>query len=372
MYIYEYPEWPQFTWNNNDLITLVASVKNAQGKLIGKMSNLGFELIKQANLEIMTQEVLKSSEIEGEFLDNSKVRSSICRRLGLEMPGIITSDKNVDGIVDMMIDATQNFNSELSKERLCGWHSSLFPNGFSGLYKISAGQFRDDSKGPMQVVSGGFGKEKVHYQAPNANLLNIEMDIFLNWFNTMQDIDLTVKSGIAHLWFVTLHPFDDGNGRIARALSDMLLTKSDNQIYRFYSMSSQILKERKGYYEILEKTQKGNLDITNWLQWFLNCLLNALNSSETILSKIIFKHNFWHKNAFKIENERQSKIINMLIDGFEGKLNTTKYAKICKCSQDTALRDIQCLISKNILIKLPGGGRSTSYELNLPENDIIR
>lgn len=363
MYLYSNPNWPIFEWNSEQLLPLLSFVRNKQGKLIGKMGTLGFELRNEANLEILTQEIIKSTEIEGEILDKEQVRSSIARRLGLDISGLVYSERHVDGIVDLMIDATRNFDKDLNNERLFSWHSALFPIGQSGMYKIIAGQWRDDSTGPMQVVSGALGKEKVHFQAPPAVLIEHEMRLFLDWFNLEQKTDLVLKAAIAHLWFVTIHPFEDGNGRISRALSDMLLARSDEQSYRFYSMSTQIRKERNSYYDILEKTQKGSLDITTWLEWFLNCLFHAIEHSEKILEKIINKHSFWVKYSGISINDRQRKILNMLLDDFQGVLNTTKWAKIGKCSQDTALRDIQDLIEKEILVKSEQGGRSTNYVL---------
>jgi len=362
-YIYEQSDWPRFKWSDSRLITLLPEVRNIQGMVIGKMRALGFELQNQANLEILTQDVLKSTEIEGEILNPEQVRSSIARRLGLDISGLVHSDRNVDGVVEMMLDATGNYDKPLTKERLFGWHNALFPTGFGGIYKIIIGSWRDDSTGPMQVVSGPMGKERVHYQAPAAELLDKQMGHFFKWINDKQQIDLIVKAAIAHLWFITLHPFEDGNGRIARAITDMILAQSDNQSTRFYSMSTQIRNERKQYYDILELAQKGGLDISDWLEWFLECLLNALKSSEILLGKVIFKHHFWIKNALRLENDRQKKILNMLLDGFDGKLTTTKWSRIGKCSQDTALRDIQDLMEKQILYKLPGGGRSTGYDL---------
>ena len=368
VYIYEQSNWPIFEWNSETLLPLLSMVRNRQGKLIGKMGMLGFELRSEANLEILTQEIVKSTEIEGEDLDKQQVRSSIARKLGLNISGLIYSERHVDGIVDLMIDATKNYDKELTRERLFSWHSALFPNGRSGRYRIIAGQWRDDSTGPMQVVSGSLGKEKVHYQAPHALKIENEMTLFFDWFNREKKTDLVFKAAIAHLWFVTIHPFEDGNGRISRALSDMLLSQSDEQSYRFYSMSTQIRKERNSYYEILEKTQKGGMDITRYLEWFLNSLLNAIKYSDVILEKIIYKHYFWTKNAKLNLNSRQIKILNMLMDDFIGVLNTTKWANIGKCSQDTALRDIQDLIEKEILIKSDQGGRSTKYELK--SNDV--
>ena len=363
MYIYERPDWPEFKWNTDEVLTLFIKVRSLQGRVIGQMGALGFNLKNQANLEILTQDVLRSSEIEGELLNPEQVRSSIIRQLGLNISGLVHSDRNVDGVVEMMIDATENFNKPLNKQRLFGWHNALFPTGYSGIHKVLVGKWRDDLTGPMQVVSGPIGKEKIHYQAPSSSCLEKEMKKFLEWFNHRQDTDLVIKAALAHLWFVTLHPFEDGNGRIARALTDMILAQSDGQSYRFYSMSAQIRNERKQYYDILELTQKGELDITEWLQWFLYCLLSALKLSKKILKKVIFKHKFWTNNTSRIENERQKKILNKLLDGFDGKLTSSKWAKIGKCSQDTALRDIKDLIDKQILYKLPEGGRSTGYAL---------
>ena len=363
MYIYQQPDWPHFTWNTDNILPLLTTVRNLQGRVVGKMGALGFELKNQANLEIITQDVLKSTEIEGEVLDADQVRSSVARRLGLDISGLVYSDRDVDGVVEMMIDATEKFNSPLNKERLYAWHNALFPSGYSGMHKVLVGRWRDDSNGPMQVISGPIGKEKVHFEAPAADVLEAEMQRFFSWMNERQQMDPVIKSATAHLWYVTLHPFEDGNGRIARTITDMLLARSDNQSYRFYSMSAQIRKERKVYYDILERTQRGKIDITDWLAWFLHCLLNALEASETILEKILRKQSFWLINTNKVKNERQQKLLNRLLDGFNGKLTTSKWAKIAKCSQDTATRDIQDLIDKEILYKLPGGGRSTGYDL---------
>ena len=362
-YIYQKPGWPRFFWNTEKLLTLLTEVRNMQGRIVGQMSALGFSLKDHANLEILTQDILNSTEIEGEVLDKNQVRSSIARRLGLNVSGLVASDRNVDAVVEMMIDATRNFDQPLTRGRIIGWHNTLFPSGYSGMLKIRVGKFRDDASGPMQVISGPIGKEKVHYQAPPAAALEIEMAAFFDWFNKEQGIDLVIKSALAHLWFVTLHPFDDGNGRIARALADMILARSDGRPHRFYSMSAQIRAERKQYYEVLEKTQKSSLDVTCWLEWFLKCLLNAIKASAKTLDMVVFKHNFWLTNAAKIENERQRKMLNKLLDGFDGNLTSSKWAKICKCSQDTALRDIRDLLEKKILQKLPGGSRSTAYAL---------
>ncbi len=362
-YIYQQNDWPNFVWNDEYLLNLIGRVRNLQGKLVGKMESLGFDLRNEAVLETLTLDVLKSTEIEGEILNPEQVRSSVARRLGMDISGLVSSDLKVDGVVDMMFDATQKFKKPLTKQRLFDWHFALFPTGRSGMYKIIAGNWRDDSTGPMQVVSGALGKEKVHFQAPEASVLESETKRFFDWFNKKDKIDPVIKAGIAHLWFVTLHPFEDGNGRIARALTDMLLARSDGIPQRFYSMSSQIRKERKEYYNKLEKTQKGNLDVTNWLDWFLNCLLNALGASNQILAKVIYKHRFWNKNATRIQNDRQKLLLNKLLEGFIGKLTTSKWAKIAKCSPDTALRDIQDLVNKKILRKTEEGGRSTNYEL---------
>lgn len=364
IYIYENEFWPNFTWNDQELIELLGKVRNLQGRIVGKMESLGFNLKQQAELETLKTEILRSSEIEGEILNPEQVRSSIARKLGMDISGLIPSDRNVEGIVDMMLDATQNFSQPLTKERLFDWHYALFATGRSGMYKVIVGNWRNDSTGPMQVISGPMGKEKMHFQAPAATQIEKEMNAFLDWFNNYEKIDLVLKAGIAHLWFVTIHPFEDGNGRIARTISDMLLARADGISQRFYSMSAQIRQERKEYYEILEKTQKGDLNITKWLTWFLNCLLNALHESNTILEKVISKHNFWIENALKIQNDRQKLMLNKILDGdFFGKLTSSKWAKITKCSPDTALRDIQDLIDKGILKKAEGGGRSTNYKL---------
>ncbi len=362
-YIYQQDNWPNFTWNINELSDLLAEVRNKQGRLIGKMEILGFDLQNEAFLETLTSDILKTNEIEGIVLNKEEVRSSIARRLGIDIGGLPPINRNIEGIVDMMFDATNNFDKPLTKKRLFDWHYALFPMGRSGMYEIIAGNWRDDSTGPMQVVSGAMGKEKVHYQAPPAKVIDNEMTGFLNWFNNKKNIDLVLKASIAHLWFVTLHPFEDGNGRITRAITDMLLARSDGLPQRFYSMSTQIQKERKTYYDILEKTQKRNLDITEWINWFLNTLQKAIINSEETLSLVIKKHKFWNTHGTKIKNERQKKILNKLLDGFTGNLTTSKWAKIAKCSQDTALRDIQYLIEKGILIKSNSGGRSTKYEL---------
>ncbi|GHB47996.1 Fic family protein [Mongoliitalea lutea] len=362
-YIYHNPNWPSFYWNHEAIIQQLSIVRNLQGRLLGKMESLGFDLKNEAFLHTLTLDVLKSSEIEGEYLDLDQVRSSIARKLGMEIAGAVESDRFVDGVVEMMIDATRNCFEPITKDRLFDWHAALFPTGRSGMYKISVADWRQDSTGPMQVVSGALGKEKVHFQAPEASVTETEMSRFLEWFNTHESIEPVLKAAVAHLWFVTIHPFEDGNGRITRALTDMLLARSDNSNQRFYSMSAQIRKERKDYYEILEKTQKGKLDITAWIEWFLACLTNALKATDEALDAVLFKANFWRKHTHTVLNERQRKLLNMLMGEFEGKLTSSKWAKITKSSKDTAIRDINDLLEKGILQKEAAGGRSTNYEL---------
>lgn len=365
MYIHQYKAWPKFTWDDKALSKLLTSARHKQGRLLGKMEGLGFSLKEEATLQTLTQDVLKSSEIEGEILNADQVRSSIARRLGMEVAGLVPSDRNVDGVVEMMLDATQRYNSALGDERLFGWHAALFPTGRSGMYKIVVGNWRNNSKDdPMQVISGAMGRETVHYQAPDAELLEQEMKHFLTWFNSTVDIDPVLKAGIAHLWFVTVHPFDDGNGRIARAITDMQLARADESAQRFYSMSSQIRVERNTYYDMLEKTQKGDLDITEWLEWFLSCYDRALSNTGQTLANVIQKAKFWENPTTTNINDRQRHMLNKLLDGFDGKLNSSKWAKITKCSQDTAGRDIADLIERRILIKEAGGGRSTTYALS--------
>ena len=364
IYIHQKKDWPNFKWDSEDIVNLLSEARNLQGRLQGKMEALGFELRNEALLDTLTLDVLKTSEIEGELLNHDQVRSSIARKLGMEIVGSVESDRNVDGVVEMMLDATQNCFKPLTKTRLFDWHAALFPTGRNGMYKIIVGDWRKDTTEPMQVISGPMGKEKVHFEAPNSDLLEKEMSSLLNWFSQNNKIDLVLKASIAHLWFVTIHPFDDGNGRITRALTDMLLAQADKSNQRFYSMSAQMRIERKQYYDILEKTQKGDLNITNWIQWFLQCLINALNSTEEVLVKVLFKGNFWQIHSKTIINERQKKLINKLLDSFDGKLTSSKWAKIAKCSKDTAIRDINDLIEKEILRKEEAGGRSTNYELN--------
>lgn len=360
MYIYNDKNWPNFKWDIDFIEPLLSLLRYKQGKLLGRMESLGFNLQKEAILRTLTQDVVKSSEIEGEILDTKQVRSSIARRLGVEV-GTASINQNVEGIVEMMLDAVKNFEQPLTQERLFKWHASLFPTGRSGINKIFVGEWRNDAYGPMQVISGPFGKEKIHFQAPSAQSVNLEMAHFLKWFNKEEKIDLVLKAGIAHFWFLTIHPFEDGNGRIARTLTDMLLARSENSSQRFYSFSSQIRQERNKYYNILEKSQKGTIDITLWLEWFLKCLERAIEGSQNSLETVLFKARFWEKNSKYSFNDRQRKVLNLLMDDFKGNLTTSKWAKITNCSQDTAHRDIVDLISKGILTKNVEGGRSTNY-----------
>ena len=362
-YIHNRKNWPKFTWSPERLAVQLAGVRHRQGRIIGRMEGLGFSLRNEAVLQILTEDVLKSSEIEGEKLDKDQVRSSIARRLGLEFGGLSSVDRRVEGVVEMMLDATGHYADPLTDERLFAWHSALFPMGRSGLAKIVVGGWRDQESDPLQVVSGPMGREKVHFQAPEANRVPEEMRAFLKWFNGSPSIDPVLKAGLAHLWFVTIHPFEDGNGRMARAIADMALARSENSRQRFYSMSAQIRLERTAYYDLLEKTQKGGLDITPWLEWFLGCLDRALGGVEHILAGLFRKARFLEAQAHEPFNERQRAIINRIFDGFEGKLTSSKWAKLAKCSQDTSLRDIDDLVKRGILSKGPGGGRSTSYAL---------
>lgn len=362
-YIHELSAWPHFKWSDEAIATQLAAVRHLQGLLLGRMKGLGFQLQKEAVLKTLTEDVLKSSEIEGEVLDRDQVRSSIARRLGMDVGGLSSADRHVEGVVEMMLDATQNFNEPLTAERLFGWHAALFPTGRSGMRKITVGAWRDDKDGPMEVVSGPFGKEKVHYQAPVAGRLDPEMKSFLDWFNGTDKTDSVIRSALAHLWFVTIHPFEDGNGRIARAIADMALARSENSSQRFYSMSAQIRLERKEYYDILETTQKADIDITHWLEWFLACLDKAIEGAEKILLTVLNKADFWKKHETGAFNERQRDMVNRLLDGLAGKLTSSKWATVEKCSTDTALRDINELVDKGVLHKDEGGGRSTSYSI---------
>ena len=366
MYIHQQKDWARFSWDNEKLTEILAQVRHRQGRMLGRMEAIGFRLREEATLQTLTLEIIKSNEIEGEHLDQDQVRSSIARRLGMNIAGLVPSTRHVEGVVEMMLDATQRFNVMLTDERLFGWHAALFPTGRSGMFKIAVGNWRDNTNCPMQVISGPMGREKVHYEAPDADRLTEEMRRFLAWFNAELTTDPMVKAAIAHLWFVTIHPFDDGNGRIARAIADMQLARADGSPQRFYSMSAQIEREKNRYYDMLESTQKETLDITGWIDWFLGCLDRAMQNAEEILASVMIKARFWERTAHVPLNPRQHLMLNKLLDDFVGKLTTSKWAKIAKCSQDTALRDIHDLVEKSILTKEEGGGRSTSYVLYFP------
>jgi Fic family protein len=363
MYIHELAEWPGFHWNKERLAQPLADVRHRQGVLIGHMGALGFNLRQEAVLQTLTTDVIKSSEIEGERLDPEQVRSSIARRLGMDVGALKAADRDVEGVVEMMLDATRNYNQPLTAERLFGWHAALFPTRRSGMRKITVGAWRDDREGPMQVVSGPMGKERVHFEAPAAPRVEKEMSAFLDWFNGNSDLDPVMKAGLAHLWFVSIHPFDDGNGRIARAIADMALARSENSPQRFYSMSAQIRQDRNAYYEILEQMQKGDMDVTPWMEWFLGCLGRAIDGAQTVLAAVLAKARFWERAQRGSINDRQKLVLNRLLDGFEGKLTTTKYAKLTKSSPDTALRDINLLVEAGLLVRSSEGGRSTSYAI---------
>lgn len=366
-YIWQQTDWPTWSYDVTTLSILLANAHQAQGRLLGKMQSLGFGVQQQTSLQVLTDDVLKTSEIEGEFLRPELVRSSVAKRLGIDIGGLSDSDRTVDGIVDIVMDATSNHAHDLSLDRLLSWHAALFPLGYSGIHKISAGQLRDDRLGPMQVISGAIGREKVHFEAPPASCLRSEITQFLNWFNASQSLDPYLKAGIAHLWFVTIHPFDDGNGRIGRAIADMALSRADQSRDRFYSLSSQIMKERQGYYLHLERSQKGSLDATEWLAWFLQCLINAIDSANSNLYSTLAKTQFWQHWQGVPFNERQIKLLNRLLDGFEGNLTNKKWSLIAKCSADTALRDITDLLDRGVLSRGSSSGRSTHYLIKQPE-----
>ncbi len=363
-YIHQLAEWPQFTWDHEAVALPLADIRYRQGRLLGRMEGLGFSLQREAELETLTLDVVKSSEIEGENLNTDQVRSSIARRLGMDIAAAIPANRNVEGVVEMMLDASRNFDMPLTKDRLFAWHAALFPAGRSGMRKIIAGAWRDDAAGPMEVVSGPIGKERVHYQAPAAPLLDGEMARFFDWANESDGTDPLLRAALAHLWFATIHPFDDGNGRMARAIADWALARSEKSPQRFYSMSSRIRQERDGYYEILERTQKGTLDVTPWMAWFLACLGRAFEGTEATLATVLHKARFWQKRADVDVNDRQRLLLNRILDGFDGKLTSSKWARIAKCSQDTAIRDINDLVARGVLEKNAGGGRSTSYSLS--------
>lgn len=364
IYIHERSHWPTFTWDPIKLAPLLAAVHQHQGRLQGRMEALGFNLQNEAMLLTLTQDVVKNSEIENETLDPDQVRSSIARKLGMDIAGLVPADRHVDGAVEIALDAIQHFNKPLTKERLFHWHAALFPIGRKNMNPIIVGDWRYDQYGPMQVVSGALGHQRVHFKAPAASRIEEEMNVFLAWFNNKQSMDPTIKAGLAHLWFVTIHPFEDGNGRIARTITDLQLARSDNNSQRFYSLSAQIRKERSSYYRYLESTQKNGLDVTDWLEWFLTCMEHALLSTTETLAKVLLKARFWEQHKTVKFNDRQRLMLNKLFEKFIGKLTSSKWAKITKCSQDTASRDIQALIELGILVKEAAGGRSTSYVLN--------
>ena len=367
MWIHEYDNWTTFTWDSEAIGQKLAAVRHKQGRLLGRMEGLGFDIRQEASLDTLTNDVVTSSAIEGETLSRSDVRSSLAQHLGIERAGIKPPKRDIDGIVEIMLDATQNYTLSLTEERLFAWHSALFPTGRSGMHKITVGAWRTDASGSMQVVSGAIGRQKVHFEAPSAKRLNVEMQAFLQAFNAPQAGDPVLKAGIAHLWFVTIHPFEDGNGRIARAIADMALTQADNTTERFYSMSMQIEAERKQYYEQLERQQRSSPNITEWLLWFLECLERAIHKAEETLQLVMYKANLWDQINKKLINERQQLIINRMLHQFQGHMNTSKYAKLAKCSNDTALRDIKKLVQRGILIQNTSGGRSTSYRLAAAE-----
>lgn len=370
MWIYKHRDWPNFSWDEKELSPKLAKIRYAQGHLLGRMESFGFDLKREASLSTLTNDVVKSSAIEGENLNPEEVRSSIALRLGIDIAGLTSVSRNVEGIVEMMLDATQNFSKPLTKKRLFDWHAALFPTGRSGMNKIIVGNWRTLASGPMQVISGPIGKEIIHFEAPRADKIEIEIKTFLKWFSNSNNVDPVLRAGILHFWFVTIHPFEDGNGRIARALGDMVLALADGTENRFYSLSTQIEKERKDYYYQLEKQQRATPDITNWLSWFLDCLSRAIDNADTILSNVIFKSDLWNKINENPVNDRQRLVINrMLENNFVGFMSTSKYAKLAKCSNDTALRDIQELKQRGIFIQNPGRGRSTSYRL--PNKDEL-
>ncbi len=368
-YVWQADDWPQWRYDLSALACSLTEVSRAQGVLLGRLADVGLALRDQASLAALTEDVVKTSEIEGEVLNVESVRSSIARRLGVDMGAVAPVDRHVEGVVEMVLDATSRAATPLTAERLFGWHAALFPTGYSGMHRIAVGQWRDDVGGPMQVVSGPVGRRKVHYQAPPAKRLPAEMATFLSWANAQTGEPALVKAGLAHLWFVTLHPFDDGNGRIARAVGDLFLARADGSPQRFYSLSAQIQRERRDYYDVLERTQRGPLDVTGWLSWFLGALGRALTSAQSTLDAVLNKARFWQRWAGTPLNERQVKLLNRLLDGFEGKITSSKWSAIAKCSPDTALRDITQLLDLGVLTKSPGGGRSTGYQLAILSPD---
>ncbi len=363
IYIHDDPAWPNMHWQEERIADRLTALKYRQGWLRGRMEALGFELRMDAHLDTLTEEAVRSSAIEGEVLDTEQVRSSVALRLGMEAGGISAVDRHVDGVVEMTLDATQGYDRPLTPDRLFGWQAGLFPSGRNRLGAINVGEWRDDSRGPMQVVSGPIGRESVHFEAPSAGRVSQEMSAFLEWFNSPASVDGVLRAALAHLWFVTIHPFEDGNGRVARAIADMALARSEHSPQRFYSMSSQILRRRSAYYRILERTQRGSVDVTGWMAWFLDCLGEAIAHSETALAVVLGKARFWEDNAGVSLNERQRRVINRLLDGYDGRLTTTRWAGMTGCSQDTALRDITDLMERGVLVRSKAGGRSTSYAL---------
>jgi Fic family protein len=362
-YIWQRPEWPAWQFDSGRLSELLSKVTLERGRLLGNMQALGFKLAEEATLRVLTEDVIKSSEIEGEKLNSESVRSSLARRLGMDIGALAPADRHVDGVVEMVLDATQRYDQTLSDERLFGWHAALFPTGYSGLSKITVGVYRTDAEGPMQVVSGGVGREKVHFEAPPTERLRQEMARFLDWYNHAQGLDPTIKAGLTHLWFVTIHPFEDGNGRIGRAVCDMALARADGSTRRFYSLSAQIQRERKDYYDSLEFAQKGTLDVTEWLEWFLGCLLRAIQEALEQTKAVMLKASFWSHWSGTSMNERQVMMLNMMLDGFEGNLTNKKWVAMNKCSPDTALRDIKDMVDRGVLVSAGAGGRSTHYVL---------
>ncbi len=363
-YIWQAPDWPAWRYDLAALAGPLAEVSRAQGLLLGRMGEIGLGLRAQASLDSLTSEVVKTSEIEGETLDVASVRSSIARRLGVDIGALAPIDRHVEGVVDMALDATERCANPLTSLRLFGWHAALFPTGYSGLSRLTVGAWRDDASGPMQVVSGAYGHTRVHFQAPPAKRLEAEMDDLLAWVNRATAEPPLIKAALGHLWFVTIHPFDDGNGRIARAVGDLLLARADGSPQRFYSLSAQIQRERSAYYDILERTQKGTMDVTPWLAWFLTALHRAIDQAQTSLDRVLVTSRFWRHWAMTPMNERQVKLLNKLLDGFEGKLTSRKWALIGKCSPDTALRDINDLVARGVLRRTEAGGRSTAYKVN--------
>ena len=362
-HIWNDPTWPAFRWNDARLLEPLAAARLEQGRLLGSLARLGFELRLEAQVEALTEDVIKSSEIEGEILDRRSVRSSLARRLGVPEGGVASADRRSEGVVEVVLDATGNFKSELTAERLFTWQAALFPTGYSGLHKIKTGAWRDDSGGPMQIVSGPVGHQRVHYEAPPADRVDAEMARFIEWFNRRTEPEGLLRAGLAHLWFVTIHPFADGNGRLARAIADKALAQSEESGQRFYSMSSQIRKDRTAYYETLERTQKGSLDITDWLVWFLECFARAIDGAEEVCGHVLRKADFWQRYAREAFSDRQKKVLNHCLDGSEGKLTAKKWAAIAQCSVPSAQRDINDLLARGVLRRNPGGSKNTSYDL---------